>query len=173
MALSKQKKADVVAQVNELLDDSKLTVFAKYSGTSVKSLQDLRKQSSENGTKIRVIKNRLFKKALSGNDKFKQLKLEQIKGQLLYAFNREDDVAPAQSLAAFAKTEPQIEFVGGLMGDGKLLSADEVSTLSKLPGKNQLIAETVAMLLSPVNDITTGLSGDLHDLLDGLSNKAA
>jgi large subunit ribosomal protein L10 len=173
MALTRDKKSDVIAEVSKLLEESKLTVFAKYSGTSVKSLQQLRKDSSVNGTKVKVVKNRLFKKALQQNDRLKTTDLGPLSGQLIYAFNAEDEVAPAQSLAAFAKEEPQLEFVGGLMADGSLLDAEEVKTLAKLPGKNQLVAEAVAMLLSPVSDINIGLSGNLHGLLDGIEAKAA
>lgn len=173
MALSKDKKADVVAEVAELLKDSKLTVVAKYPGTSVKSMQELRRTSRDNGTKVMVVKNRLFKKAAEGDDRFKDTDLGVLTGQLMYAFNKEDEVAPAQSLANFAKNEPQIEFVAALTAEGKILPAEEVKVLASLPSKNQLIAETVAMLLSPVNDITSALSGNLHGLLDAVAAKAA
>jgi large subunit ribosomal protein L10 len=173
MALSKDKKAQVVDEVTRLLKDSKLTVVAKYQGTSVKSMQELRRTSRDNGTKVIVVKNRLFKKAASADDRFKDTDLSQLTGQLMYAFNNEDEVAPAQSLASFAKSEPQIEFVAALTADGKLLPADEVKVLASLPSKNELIAQTVAMLLSPVNDVTNALSGNLHALLDGVEAKAA
>jgi large subunit ribosomal protein L10 len=173
MALSKDKKADVVSEVTELLKDSKITVVAKYPGTSVKSMQELRRTSRDNGTKVMVVKNRLFKKAVEGDDRFKDTDLSALTGQLMYAFNKEDEVAPAQSLASFAKNEPQIEFVAALTAEGKLLPAEEVKVLASLPSKNQLIAETVAMLLSPVNDVTNALSGNLHALLDGVSAKAS
>lgn len=173
MALSRDKKAEVVADVAKLLQDSKLTVFAKYQGTSVKSMQALRRTARDNGTQILVVKNRLFLKALEGDNRFKDASKSMFVGQLLYAFNAQDEVSPAQSLADFAKDEPQLEFVGALMADGTLLDAQEVKTLAKLPSKQQLIAEVVAMLFSPVNDITNALSGDLHGLLDGVAAKAA
>jgi len=173
MALSKEKKAEVVDEVAELLKDSKLTVVAKYQGTSVKSMQELRRASRDNGTKVMVVKNRLFKKAAENDQRFKDTDLGALNGQLMYAFNNEDEVAPAQSLANFAKNEPQIEFVAALTAEGKLLPAEEVKVLASLPSKNQLIAETVAMLLSPVNDVTNALSGNLHALLDGVEAKVA
>src|SRR4051812_32391573 len=122
MALTKNKKTEVVDDVAKLLHDSKLTVFAKYQGTSVKSMQGLRRTASDNGTKVKVVKNRLFLKALESDDRFKDVDKTSLTGQLLYAFNAEDEVAPAQSLADFAKTETQVEFVGALMADGSLLS---------------------------------------------------
>jgi large subunit ribosomal protein L10 len=172
MALSKDKKTQLVEEVSTLLSDSKMTVMAKYQGTSVKAMQDLRKSAKENGTKVKVVKNRLFKKALESNDSLKDIDASDLTGQLLYAFNAEDEVAPAQSLKAFAKSNPQIEFVGAISAEGKFLSSDEVKALADLPGKNELIAQVIATLNSPVNDVMNGLSGNLHALLDGVSAKA-
>jgi large subunit ribosomal protein L10 len=173
MALSKDKKTQLVDEVSALLNDSKMTVFAKYQGTSVKAMQDLRKSAKENGTRVKVVKNRLFKKALETNDTLKGVDASGLVGQLIYAFNAEDEVAPAQSLKAFAKSNPQIEFVGAISGEGKFLSSDEVKALADLPGKNELIAQVIATLNSPVNDVMNGLSGNLHALLDGVSAKAS
>lgn len=173
MALTKTQKNDVVAEVSDLLASSKLTVIAKYQGTTVKALQGLRRDSRANGTKVKVVKNRLVIKALQGADQFKDIDTSPLEGMLLYAFNSEDEVAPAQSLNAFSKANPSLEFVGAITADGKFLAPDEVKALAILPGKNQLIGEVVAMLLSPVNDITNALSGNLHALLDGVSAKAA
>lgn len=172
MALSKDKKNEVIDEVAELLKNSKMTVVAKYQGTSVKSMQQLRRDARDNGTRILVVKNRLLKKALANDERFKDVDMNAITGQLMYAFNASDEVAPAQSLAAFAKTEPQIEFVAGLTADGKLMAAEDVKVLASLPSKNELIAQTVAMLLSPVHDVTNALSGNLHALLDGVEAKA-
>lgn len=58
-------------------------------------------------------------------------------------------------------------------GEGAALSTDEVKALAGLPSKNQLIAEVVAQLLSPVHDVTNALSGNLHALLDGVEAKAS
>jgi large subunit ribosomal protein L10 len=173
MALSKDKKTQLVDEVSSLLDSSKMTVMVKYQGTSVKAMQDLRKQAKENGTKVKVVKNRLFKKALETNTTLKSVDASELRGQLLYAFNASDEVAPAQSLKAFAKTNPQIEFVGAISAEGKLLSSDEVKALADLPGKNELIAQVIATLASPVNDVMNGLSGNLHALLDGIEAKAS
>jgi large subunit ribosomal protein L10 len=173
MALTKDQKKEVVDEVAELLNSSKMTVVAKYQGTTVKAMQQLRLQSRDNGTKVKVAKNRLIIKALQGNDSLKDVDTSSLQGMLLYAFNAEDEVAPAQSLNAFAKTNPNLEFVGAITAEGKFLSADEVKALAGLPGKNELIAQVVATLASPLNDVVSGLSGNLHALLDGIEAKAS
>lgn len=173
MALTKDQKNQVVSDVAELLASSKMTVVAAYPGTTVKAIQQLRRDASENGTAIRVIKNRLVIKAVQQNDNLKDVDVSALNGQLLYAFNSEDEVAPAQALANFAKTNPSIVFVGAISAEGKFLGADDVKALATLPGKEQLIAQVVATLLSPVNDVTNALSGNLHALLDGVEAKAS
>jgi large subunit ribosomal protein L10 len=172
MALTKVEKNDVVAEVSDLLKTSKMTVVAKYQGTTVKALQELRRQSRENGTKVKVVKNRLVIQALRATDALKDVEVSALEGMLLYAFNTEDEVAPAQILASFAKANPTIEFVGAISAEGKFLSADEVKALATLPSKSQLIAQVIATLLSPVHDVTNALSGNLHALLDGVEAKA-
>jgi large subunit ribosomal protein L10 len=173
MALSKNQKDEVVAEVAELLSSSKMTVVAKYQGTTVKALQSLRRQARDNGTKVKVIKNRLVIKAVQQNDSLKSADTSAIEGMLLYAFNSEDEVAPAKALADFAKGNPTLEFVGAFTPEGVFAGADEVKALAALPGKNELIAQVIATLNSPVNDVMNSLSGNLHALLDGVEAKAA
>jgi large subunit ribosomal protein L10 len=172
MALTKQKKQEIVTEVQELLDSSKMTVITKYQGTSVKSLQQLRQQGQENGTTLKVIKNRLVKKAIEANDTLKEVDTTQLSGMLLYAFNMQDEVAPAQVLAKFAKTEPSIEFVGAISAEGKFLTADEVKSLSVLPGKEQLIAGIASTLQSPTRGVIGSLSSQITNIISGLEAKA-
>ena len=172
MALTKAKKNEVVTEVADLLGSSKMTVVAKYTGTGVKQLQALRRQARDNGTKVKVVKNRLVRQAVLQTERLKRADTSALEGMLLYAFNASDEVAAAQTLAAFAKTTPTLEFVGALSADGKFLSADEVKTLAALPSKNELIAQVVATLTAPLNDVVNGLSGNLHALLDGVAAKA-
>lgn len=173
MALTKDKKNEVVAEISALLDSSKMTVVAEYRGTTVKAIQALRKDAKANGTKISVVKNRLVIKALENNETLKDVEKTALKGQLMYAFNALDEVAPASVLATFAKTNPSIQFVGAITAEGKFIGVDEVKALAALPSKNDLIAQVVATLLSPVHDVTNALSGNLHALLDGIEAKAA
>lgn len=173
MALTKQAKNDVVKEVAELLTSSKMTVVATYKGTTVKAMQQLRRDARGNGTKVQVVKNRLVIKAMQQIDALKDVDTSSLNGQLLYAFNSEDEVAPASALNAFAKQNPSIEFVGAITAEGKFISAEEVKALAGLPTKNELIAQVVATLTSPLNDVVSGLSGNLHGLLDGVEAKAA
>jgi large subunit ribosomal protein L10 len=140
---------------------------------TVADLQVLRRAAREQGIVIKVVKNRLVIVAIKQNEKLKDVDTTQLKGQLLYAMSDEDEVAPAQALAAFAKTHADLKLAGAISAEGKLLGVDEVKALATLPSKNELIAQVLATLASPVNDIMSGLSGNLHALLDGVEAKAS
>jgi large subunit ribosomal protein L10 len=75
-------------------------------------------------------------------------------------------------LAQFAKTQPTLQFVGAITADGKFMVADDVKQLASLPGKEQLIAQVLATLSSPVDGVVGGLAGNLHGLLDAVGAKA-
>ncbi len=172
MAISRDKKQTLVANMNESLASSRMTVFAQYQGLSVADVQELRASAREAGVAIKVVKNRLVRVAMSSIDNLKDVDTSALTGQLLYATSSEDEVAPAQVLDAFAKTHPSLVLIGAFSGEGALLSQADVASLAGLPSKNQLIAETIAQLLSPVHDVTNGLSGNLHGLLDGIRDHA-
>jgi len=172
MALTRQKKEDIIQEVTTLLEESKLTVLAKYTGTSVKEIQALRESAEVNGTSIKVIKNRLIIKALSTSDKFSSADKTEIKGQLLYAFNSTDEVAPAKDLAVFAKQAPTIEFVGALTDDGNFISAAEVTELSQLPTKDQLRAQLVGTISAPLNGFVNVLAGNIRGVMNVLNARA-
>lgn len=172
MALTKEQKQSVVDEITDLLQESKLTVAASYQGIDVKSLQQLRREAKSSNTVVKVVKNRLVIKAAKSSPQLKDTDTSALKGQLLYAFNSTDEVASAQALANFAKQNKNLQFIGGITAEGQFLEANEVEALAALPGKNELIAQVIATLQSPINDVTNALSGNLHALLDGIADKA-
>lgn len=172
MALTKDKKNEIVAEVAQLLASSKMTVVATYPGTTVKAMQDLRLQARENGTQVRVIKNRLVKKAFEQADSHKTADTAVLTGQLLYAFNAEDEAAPAQVLASFAKTNPSLVFVGAFGADGAFMGADDVKALASLPGKQQLRAQLVGTIAAPLSGFVNVMAGNVRGVLNVLTARA-
>lgn len=173
MAITRDKKQALVAQMSDVFTTSKAVAFAHYDGLSVADVQQLRRAATEAGVTIVVIKNRLVRVAMGEVKTFKDTDTSALIGQILYAYSVEDEVAPAQVLHTFAKTHPALRLAGGFSAEGLALSSAEVTSLAGLPSKEQLIGEVVAQLLSPVHDITNALSGNLHALLDGVEAKAA
>ena len=157
MAISKDKKTTLVADLTELLSNSKMVVYAKYEGLTVAELQELRKMAREANIKIKVVKNRLVKVAMKEIAAYKDTDASGLTGQLLYALGTDEDFDAAKVLTKFAKTHAKMELVGGFNGEGAALSKEEVTTLGSLPTKSELIAQVVDTLLSGINGIVSGL----------------
>ena len=157
MAISKDKKNTLVADLTSLLNDSKMVVYAKYQGLTVKEMEELSKVARESGVKIKVVKNRLVKVAMKEIAAYKDTDASTLTGQLLYALGTDEDFDAAKVLAKFAKTHDKMELIGGFNAEGATLTKEEVTTLGNLPTKNELIAQVVDTLLSGINGIVSGL----------------
>lgn len=172
MALTKVAKKDVIKEVSDLLESSKMTVIAKYEGTTVKALQQLRKDAKANGTTVKVIKNRLVIQALKSSTTLKDTDTSALTGMLIYAFNPEDEVAAAKNLNDFAKQNPTIQFIGGINTSGEFVDDNQIKALAVLPSKNELIAGLINILNSPTKNVVGALGGNLSAILQGLEAKA-
>ncbi len=172
MAISKDKKNKLVADLTELLSNAKITVYAKYQGLTVAELQDLRKAAREANVQIKVVKNRLVRVAMGQIAVYKDTDTTGLTGQLLYAVSDNDEVAPAKVLAEFAKKHKALDLVGGFSDLGASLSENEVKELAAMPSKDELVAQVVAQLLSPITDSVSALSGGLSGIVSGLEANA-
>jgi large subunit ribosomal protein L10 len=165
MALSKEKKAEIVARLVELFSSSKLTAIASYTGLTVKEAQELRKAARESSTTLVVVKNRLVKVAMSQVEALKDADTSALEGQLIYAFNAEDEVTPAQVLNDFAKNHPAIRLKGAFNANGKVMDEAQVKHLASLPSKEQLRAQLVGTIAAPLSGFVNVLSGNLRGLV--------
>jgi large subunit ribosomal protein L10 len=172
MAITRDKKQTLVAELHDILAAAKMAVFAQYTGVSVKEMQELRRAARAQGVTIKVVKNRLVRVAMSQIDTLKNTDASTLKGQVLYAFSSDDEVVPAKVLAEFAKTHPALQLVGAFSGVGANLDTAETTALAALPSKNELIAQVIATLQSPVNDVVSGLN-PLGSLVNALEAHAA
>ena len=160
MALSRDKKNQLVAELSAALKDAKMTAFAEYKGLTVADLQQLRKEAREAGVQIKVVKNRLVRVAMQEVEALKESDTSVLKGQLVYAISSKDEIAAAQVLGKFAKTHPEMKLVGAFADNGDVMDTATVTTLSELPSKDQLIGQIVDTLLSPINAIAGGLTNE-------------
>jgi large subunit ribosomal protein L10 len=169
MALSKDKKNQIYQDVSKILEDSKLTVVAKYTGTSVKKLQELRKVAKDSSTIVKVYKNRIVLKALENNPKFKDVDTSLFTGMLIYASNDVDELSSAKLIADFAKANPTMEIVGSLSLDGQLLSAIDTKELASIPPLNVLRGQLVGTIAAPLSGFVSVVGGNVRSLLNVLN----
>lgn len=172
MAISRDKKNTLVAELAELFATAKGTAGATYTSLTVADLQELRKIARENNVKIKVAKNRLIRVALSQNEKFKDAKTDLLTGQLVYAFSSEDEVAPAQILAKFAKTHPDLKLVVGFDDSGASLDTATVTALASLPTKEQLRGQVVSVIAGPLTGFLGVANGAQRGFAQVLSQRA-
>jgi large subunit ribosomal protein L10 len=172
MALTRDKKNQIYEDVSNILDTSKLTVVAKYTGTSVKQLQQLRKIAKESGTSVKVFKNRIVLKALEANPKFKDIDMSLFTGMLIYASNNQDEIASAKVITDFAKANPTLQIVGSLDLDGKLMSAIDTKELASIPTLEVLRGQLVGTLAAPLSGFVGVLTGNVRSILNVLNAHA-
>lgn len=172
MAITRDKKEALVAELVGLFADAKGAVGATYAGLSVADMQELRKAAREQGIVIKVVKNRFVRVALSQSDKFKDTDTSLLEGQLVYAFSSEDEVAPAQTLAKFAKAHPAMQLVAGFDGEGNSLDTTTVKALADLPTKEQLQGQLVSVLAAPLTQFLGVANGAQRGFAQVLSQRA-
>ena len=150
MAITRDKKSTLVTELADLFANAKGSVGATYTGLSVANMQELRASAREAGVVIKVVKNRLVRVALGQSDKFKAADTSLLTGQLVYAFSSDDEVAPAQVMAGFAKKHPELQLVAGFDGLGVSLDTATVKALAELPTKDQLRGQVVSVIAAPL-----------------------
>ncbi len=171
MAVSRDKKNTLVAELAELFASAIGTVGAAYTGLTVADLQELRAAARANNVSIKVAKNRLVRVALAADNKFKAADTSLLTGQLVYAFSSTDEVAPAQVLAKFAKSHPELKLVAGFDGSGASLDTAMVTALAELPTKDQLRGQLVSVIAAPLTGFLGVANGAQRGFAQVLSQR--
>lgn len=172
MAISRDKKQALVAELADLFTNAKATAAATYSGLTVAETQKLRKAAREEGVTIKVVKNRIVRVALEQNDTYKNADTSLLTGQLIYAFSDSDEVAPAQVLATFGKKHPNIQLQVGFDATGNALDTAAVKALADLPSKDQLRGMVVGTIAAPLTNFLGVANGAQRGFAQVLSQRA-
>ena len=172
MAITRDKKNTLVAELAELFTHSKGSVGAAYTGLNVADIQRLRAAAREENVKIIVAKNRLVRVALAADSKFKSADTSLLTGQLVYAFSSTDELAPAQVLANFAKSHPVLKLVIGFDNTGAVLDTATVTALASLPTKDQLHGQLVSVIAGPLGGFLNVAKGAQRGFTQVLSQHA-
>jgi len=145
----KEKQA-IVAEVNDTASNALSAVMADYRGVSVENMTSLRKTAREQNVQVRVIRNTLAKRAFEGTD-FECMN-EVLLGPNILAFSLEDPGAGARVFKDFAKDNEEFE-IRALSVGGKLLAAEQIDALAKLPTRDQALAMLMSVMLAPVTKL--------------------
>jgi len=156
LAVSKERKKEIVATYQDWLGNSQAVFLAEYIGLSVKDMDDLRDKVREVGGEFHVIKNTLAKLAFegAGYDDFPE---DYFLGSTAAGFAFEDAPAMAKAMADFSKSVPFLKFKGGYLEKNNL-SADEIKALAALPPLPVVQAQLLSTLLAPANQLARVLA---------------
>ena len=155
MPIGLKEKQAIVAEVNETASKALSAVMADYRGVPVDEMTSLRKTAREAGIQVRVIRNTLAKKAFEGTE-FECLN-DAMLGPNILAFSLEDPGAGARLFKDFAKENEAFE-VKVLSVGGKLLPAEKIDVLAKLPTRDQGLSLLMAVLQAPITKLTRTLN---------------
>ena len=158
--MKREDKARVIEELAEKLRGGS-AVLVDYQGMDVARSTQLRARSREAGVEFVVAKNTLTRRA-AGEAGVEDLS-EYLVGPTALAFS-EDPVASAKLMAEFADQVESFALKGGLLEGGRVLDEAEVVALSRLPGREQLLAQVVGGISSPL----TGLVNVLNNTVQGL-----
>lgn len=150
MALSKERKQEVLAQYKDWMSQSEALFLMAYKGASVKDMENARARVREAGGEFHVVKNRLAKLALQDNEF--EIPESYLEDSTAIGFAFEDVASTAKALSDTAKEVEVFQFKGGYMGS-EILDPDQVKALAKLPSLPVLRGQLLGVLQAPASKL--------------------
>jgi large subunit ribosomal protein L10 len=144
LAITREKKEELVARYKELISGSSALVFTNYKGTNVTQVRSLRVKLRDTNTQYVVVKNKLLALALKESGRVVPETL--LKGTNGVAFLGEDIGKSTTALNDWIRTAKVLEITGALL-ESSVVDAQGAAALSDLPTKEQ----TRAMLLGAIS----------------------
>ena len=146
MAITKQKKKEIVERVSSIISSANTLVFAKFKGLTVAEQNEMRRALRTQEVGYTVAKKSLLRRALESAGYAGQA--PELDGEIALAYGK-DELAPARELAVFVKKfSEHLAFAGGVFG-GKYIGADEIKAIAAIPGMETLRAQFVQLINSP------------------------
>ena len=162
MAITKERKQELVTLYTDLLDRSQAVILTDYHGLNVAQITKLRSEVREANGAYFVTKNTLIKLALE------RLGLsvpeEWIEGPTAIGFCFDEVPAVAKAIADFAKESENLKIKGGLLGD-RPMGEEKVKVLAELPPADVLQAQILGALIAPMSGFVGVLNGALSGLV--------
>lgn len=149
----KQKEEEVKA-LAEKLKDAKLVLLTDYRGITVEDVTSLRNTLRETKSEYKVIKNNIVRRALEANG---ETELDSVlEGPTAVVIAEEDYVEPLKAIYNFSKENDYYKIKGGIV-EGKMMSAEELITLAKLPSRQELLGMLAGALLGNISKMAVAL----------------
>lgn len=155
MAITKQKKQDIISKLEEILGISKSVVFVNFNKLPVKDVSEIRRSLKNQNVGYTVAKKTLIKKVF-GESKIKG-ELPSLAGEIALAFG-EDLLSPAREIFGFQKKlDGKVSIVGGIY-DGEYKSKEEMVSIALIPSLEVLRGMLVNIINSPIQRLAIALN---------------
>ena len=155
MAISKDKKSEIVGKLKKVFKDAKSLVFVNFHGLNVTNATSMRKALKNEGVSYTVAKKTLTSLALK-KEKFEGAE-PLLDGELALAWG-EDMIAPARGIYSFHKKWPEsLKITGGIF-EGRFMTATEMEDIAQIPTLEVLRGKFVNIINSPIQRLVIGLS---------------
>ncbi len=163
MAISKQRKEELLRAYTELIKKSEGMILVEYRGLSMKGMDPLRGKVRDAAGELHVVKNTLALKALEAAGRTAPAELFSQTTAIGFAFS--DVPAVAKALTTFAKDSEFVKVKGGLLGN-KLLTAKEIEALAELPPLPVVRAQLLGLLQAPAARLTGAIAGSVRQVVN-------
>lgn len=155
--MNRTEKSAVIERLRAALADVPAVIVTDFKGLTVEAVTELRSELRKADVKFEVVKNTLARQAIKASSKENLGEL--FRGNSAIAYHDDDPTAPAKILADFAKKNDKLALKGAWL-DGKILDAEGVVALSKLPGKDELRGKLLSVLAGvPTKFVRTLIAG--------------
>lgn len=166
--MDRSQKQKVVESLNRSLQAQSIVVITRQSGLSAGETADLRRKMRAANSSFKVTKNRLARLALKGTQF--EILADMFRGPTAIASSA-DPVAAAKAAVDYANQNEKLVIVGGALGS-KLLDAEGIKALARLPSLNELRARLIGMLQTPATRVAGVLQAPAGQLARVLKAKA-
>jgi large subunit ribosomal protein L10 len=166
--LERAEKSAVVAALHEKFEQAQVTLLASPQGLTVAEVTRLRRQIRAAGGEFKVAKNTLARLAVAETTYAPITPM--LEGANALVFGYADPVAVAKVLVRYGEENKKLAIRGGVLG-GKALGPDAVADLAKMPSREVLLAQLLALLQAPACKLLRTInepSARLARLLDKL-----
>lgn len=163
--MNRNEKALVIEKIRAAAARSSLAVLADFKGMPVEEMTRLRVKLRESGAELLVVKNTLARIALNGGTH--AVIKDHFRENCALALGQHDPVALAKALSDFARTSKTFAVRHGSL-EGKYLSAEQLETLAKLPGRTELLARTLGTLNAVPTNFVSLLANTIRGVLYAL-----
>jgi large subunit ribosomal protein L10 len=151
----KQRKEEIVSSLTAELGGVSAMIVADPTGLTVAEMKELRNRLRPSGAQFRVAKNTLAR--IAAREAGREALVDLLVGPTAITLVTGDPAAAAKTLSDFGRTSRKLELRGAYL-DGEALGADSVKQLATLPSREQLLANLVTGMISPISGLANVLA---------------